>query len=171
MLPTPWKDKNAPKTARRRPTKHKIQQKLLVVGRRNAENDKNCLSSADETQNHPKTAFPPGRKIKIAQKLRFRHGGKSKSLENCVSARAEKQNHSKTSLPPRRKNKIGENRNLFTPSPHKVLISGKACNALMIRQGRGSPLCLVHYSPMRQQILFRPIRQKRNREPRIESER
>ena len=132
-------------------------EKLLVVGRRNAKYSKNYSSSADETQNRPKTAFPPGRKVKITQKLHFRHGGKSKTAKNHISATAESQNHPKTAFPPRRKIKItqkphfrpggksktAKNRNLFTPSPHKVLISGKACNALMTRQGRGSPLCLV----------------------------
>ena len=73
-LPTPWKDKNAPKTARRRPTKCRIAQFSLVVGRRNAKSPKNRASATAENQNHPKTAFPPRRKIKITQKPQSMRG-------------------------------------------------------------------------------------------------
>jgi len=38
------------KNARRRPTKCRKREKVLVVGRRNAENAEKCSSSVDETQ-------------------------------------------------------------------------------------------------------------------------
>ena len=83
-------------------------QKPTVVGRRNAENDKNSLSSADETQNHPifthrrptkrkktaKTALRRATKCKIARFLLFARKRNTKSPVFYSSLASETQNHS-----------------------------------------------------------------------------
>ena len=77
------------KSVRRRPTKREKREKMLVVGRRNAENAKKCPSSADEMQKTPKnslsypydeqktlkTAFRRGTTDRKRRKSAFRRGG------------------------------------------------------------------------------------------------
>ena len=96
------------KTVCRRPTKRRITQFSLVVGRRNAESSKNRVSSTDDGRKTANSAFHPRMKSEKCKKERFRHGGKSKLPNFRISARAENQNHPISALPPRRKDKKRE---------------------------------------------------------------
>ena len=102
------------KTARRRATKRRItqfslivgrrnakkQQKQLVVGRRNTENDKNCLSSADEMKNTAKTARRRPTKRKITRFLSVARERNAESPVFYSSLASETQNQPKTAFPP-----------------------------------------------------------------------
>ena len=66
------------KNARRRPTKCRNRWKMLVVGRRNAENAEKCPSSADETQKSQKNARRRPTKCRICRKSFVIRGWKRK---------------------------------------------------------------------------------------------
>ena len=57
------------KNARRRPTKRKKREKVLIVGRRNAENAEKCSSSVDEMQKTQKNARRRSTKRKKREKV------------------------------------------------------------------------------------------------------
>ena len=89
--------------AHRRSTKREKREKVLVVGRRNAENVRKCPSSADEMQKTPKnslsypydeqktrkTAFRRGTINKKRQKQPFVGVRRTKNGENRLSAAAD----------------------------------------------------------------------------------
>ena len=80
-FPTPWKIKNTQFLLFQPLGKTKMPRKPPVVGRRNAENNENGLSSADETKNHPQncvSGHPDEQKL-------LRYGSKSPlGSERCA---------------------------------------------------------------------------------------
>ena len=72
----------------RRPTTDEKREKMAIVGRRNAENDKKGLSSADETKNTAKTARRRPTMSRIAHFLPVARERNAKSSNFCSSLQA-----------------------------------------------------------------------------------
>ena len=94
------------KTARRRPTKHKIARFLLFARKRNAESPVFYSSLASETQNRPFSTLRSQAKRKIAHFLLFARKRNAESPVFCPSLASETQNHPFSTLRSQAKRKI-----------------------------------------------------------------
>ena len=83
--------------------KVKIDEKLLVARKRNAENAKNNVSLASDGQKTAKTGFRSQAKCKKWEKQRFACKRRAKNGENCPSLVSETQNHPISAFRPGRK--------------------------------------------------------------------
>ena len=86
------------KNARRRLTKRRNREKMLIVGRRNAKNAKKCLSSVDETQKSSKNARRRLTKRRNREKTLIVGRRNAKNAEKCSSSVDEMQKTPKNSL-------------------------------------------------------------------------